>query len=110
MQEDEAFDINIIAGTCNDVIDEELALAAIICNAEPKRDAAVDFADPVDCCPGMNGHPAFDPLAKPPGSFGWQMVFDQVGPPYDREAMHRPRKMSERPGLWPTSERRNGRA
>jgi len=98
MEEIEAFDVNIIASTCNDVIDNELDAHCrpLSCAAEaPPGPRCLTGLD--DLCSAMDGHPVLDPLAKPPRSFGRQMVFDEAGSPSHGQVMHHAWKMGEAP-------------
>ena len=81
IKERKAFDINIIAGTGNDMINDELTLTSVLCNAQPKRHAAAGLAGLIDRRSDMDGHPILNPIAKPPCAFGWQMVLDEAGSP-----------------------------
>ena len=80
MQKVQPLDIQVIASSRDDVIDQEVSLQTIG-NPQTERYATPHFASAGDGCPDVDGHPIFDSLAKPPRPFGRQVILDKAGSP-----------------------------
>src|SRR5271166_2043181 len=107
IEEFQAIDTDVIACAGYDVVDDELAFAAILSAAKAKRDPTVAFASLNHCRLGVNGHLVLDPLAKPPRALGGQVAFHKARSPRRRQLMDGAREPGQRPRLRACAEPRN---
>src|SRR5215831_19177501 len=107
MEDVKAFDIDIISGTCDDVINYQLALTSVSCTVQPKRHTTSYLAGFDNFRAAMNGHVILNPLAKPPCAFGRQVALNEAGSPSSRQAVHHARKVGHCPRFRSGSEPRN---
>jgi len=110
IKEDQAVNINVIARTCNNMIDDQLALTAIIRNPELKSDAPPCFIPRFHRSAKMDRHPILNAIPKPPRPTRCEMRVDKTGSPTVRKVINRAWKMGKKPRGGSASQRRNGRA
>src|SRR5579864_2206731 len=65
-----ALDINIVSGTCYDMINHQLALSSVFSATQSECHSAACLASFSDRGPTMNREPILNPIAKPPSTFG----------------------------------------
>ena len=91
------------------MINDQRTLASVVCQAQPKRHAPGGLARIDDRRSELDRYFIFHAIAKPPSTFGRQMVLDEAGSPFRGHSVHHTRKMGKHPGFWTGTQSRNRR-